>query len=217
MSNRPKLAPEMLRKCMGQIVAALEARGRQYYFFGGVSCCFLAHCPRGTVDIDICIESSSNDVPDPHNWLAEEPFFWSRLHKKFVWVTTITDDNNEDYIRYCGRCFIDIDVNFAGWGSFPKFEMIHNRLTQMPGNCGLSLPLSELLKLKLASWAEITRREGPKRGNDIKDVQSLRTCMELENKQLEHASLAPNVKYGLKEWVDEFNDKSEWWKIGLSF
>jgi predicted nucleotidyltransferase len=94
MTRKRQPTEETLRQCMRKIVAALENRGRRYYFFGGVSCQLLAKTPRTTADVDLVIENSSNTLPDPRDWLADEPFFWSGRHSQYVWVTMLEDDDD---------------------------------------------------------------------------------------------------------------------------
>jgi hypothetical protein len=195
---------------MREIVAALKKLGRQYYFFGGVSCQLLTTIPRTTADVDLVIENSSNTLPNPRDWLADEPFFWSKRHSQYVWTTTLEEDDEEDKILYQGRCFVEIDINVAGWGSFPRFETIRDVLVQLPGGYGLSLPRNELLKLKLAGWAEKSRREGPKKHNDKLDIVALRTIMDVEEESLDLDSMTANMKEGLKFWLQEMTDDAEW-------
>jgi hypothetical protein len=206
---------------MRDMVGALEKRGRQYYFFGGISCQLLAKTPRPTADVDVVIENSSKALPNPHDWLSDEPFFWSKNYSQYVWATTVEEDDNDDNIIYQGRCFVEIDINVAGWGSFPMFETVRDSLVKLPGNLGYSLPRSELLKLKLAGWAEKSRREGPKKRNDIADIVALRAVMYVEGEFLDEDSMAANMKEGLKFWLQErtgvqkTNDDGEWRRIGI--
>ena len=154
-------------------------------------------------------------MPDPHDWLADEPFFWSKRHSQYVWATTLEGDDSEDNILYQSRCFVEIVINVAGWGSFPRFETIHDALVQLPGGCGLSLPRNELLKLKLAGWAEKSRREGPKKRNDALDIVALQVFMYLEGEILDLDTMTPNMKEGLKFWLEEMADDAEWRRIGV--
>ncbi|PWO21740.1 DUF3245 domain containing protein, partial [Pyrenophora tritici-repentis] len=187
---------ESLHHCMRDIVVALKNRERQYYFFGCVSCQLLARTPRTTGDVDVVIENSSNALPDPHDWLDDEPLFWSKTNSQYR------------------RCFLEIDINAARWGSFPRFETIRNALVQLPEGCGLSLPRNELLKLKLAGWAEKSRREGPKKRNDTLDIVALQVAMYLEGEFLDQDTMTDNMKDGLKLWLQEMNDEAEWRPIG---
>lgn len=205
---------ETLEQCMRAVVASLERRGREYYFFGGVSCQLLANTPRPTADIDLVIDNASMALPNPRDWLADQPFFWSAKHAQYVWAT-IGEHEEEDNVIYQGRCFVDIDVNVAGWGSFPKFGSVN--LVSLPNNCGLSLSREWLLKLKLAGWAEKSRREGPKRANDYLDVVALRRAMYVEGELLDTDALSGQMKEGLKFWVGEFKDDREWRRIGVLF
>jgi hypothetical protein len=215
MTSKRQPTEQTLRQCMREIVAALKDPGRQYYFFGRVSYQLLRKTPRPTADVDLVIENSSNTLPDPRDWLADESIFWSGRHSQYAWVTTLEEDDDEDTILYQGCCFVEIDINVAGWGSFPHFETIRDALVQLPGGCGLSLPRNELLKLKLAGWAERSRREGPRKWNDMLDIVALRVVMYVEGEILDQDSMTANMKEGLKLWLHEMTDDAEWRQIGL--
>ncbi|EDU46309.1 conserved hypothetical protein [Pyrenophora tritici-repentis Pt-1C-BFP] len=187
----------------------------KYYFFGCVSCQLLARTPRTTGDVDVVIENSSNALPDPHDWLDDEPLFWSKTNSQYVCATILEEEEDKDNILYQRRCFLEIDINAARWGSFPRFETIRNALVQLPEGCGLSLPRNELLKLKLAGWAEKSRREGPKKRNDTLDIVALQVAMYLEGEFLDQDTMTDNMKDGLKLWLQEMNDEAEWRPIGL--
>jgi hypothetical protein len=154
-------------------------------------------------------------LPNPHDWLTDAPFFWSSVNSQYVWCTTTEEYGDDDVTLHHGREFVEIDINVAGWGSFPRFQEIRDALVQLPAGCGLSLPRNELLKLKLAGWAERSRREGPKKHNDVADIVALQMVMYIEGEMLDIDSMATNMKEGLRLWREEMDDDAEWRRIGV--
>jgi hypothetical protein len=67
----------------------------------------------------------------------------------------------------------------------------------------------------LAGWAEKSRREGPKKRNDILDIVALRVVMYVEGEFLDKDSMSANMKEGLKFWLQEMTDDAEWRQIGV--
>jgi len=211
----PPSAEEDLVECLNSVHRALESRGRQYYIFGGICCKLLSKVQRSTVDIDVVIENGSLEIPNPRDWLEYEPFFWSAQEQQYVFILlrdAYLDGSQPDIICQ-GRCFVEADVNVAGWGSFPTFEQMRGQLVPLPGTRALSLPRNELLKLKMAGWGEKSRREGPKRANDYVDVIALRQKMVSVGEKMLVSSLNDTERQGLRAWIGEFQDMEEWKKI----
>jgi len=212
MGRLPQPAEEDLHDCMKAIHQILTLRRREYYFFGGISCKLLAGVQRRTSDVDIVIENCSMALPNPRDWLATEPFFWSVQQEQYVFVAIRDNcvDGSHPDILCQGRCFVEIDVNIAGWGSFPLFHKIKNALVPLTNFGAMSLPRGELLKLKMAGWGEKSRREGPKRANDVVDIVHLRTRMFLEGETMDTEHTNATTREGIKEWIREFRDMADW-------
>ncbi|KAF2728260.1 hypothetical protein EJ04DRAFT_569675 [Polyplosphaeria fusca] len=209
LGKLPAPADDDLLDCVKKIGLIQNRLGRRYFIFGGTSCKMLAGAMRDTANVNIVLEKGSLKIPNPRDWLEQEPFFWSQQEEKYVFVVLRDShvDGSQPDILCQGRCFVELKVRGAG----RRFDDIHKDLVTLPGTSAKSLPRCELLKLKMSGWALKSRREGPKRKNDMIDILALRTTMSLEGERLD---LTVGGMYatraGLSEWLREFDDFKAW-------
>lgn len=177
-----------------------------YYFCGGFACITVAMTARTTADIDIAVPSGDEGYGVLLDIFSRYPFITDTDH--------YLPGSHYFFVESSGR-FVEVDGILAGFMSFPKIEEA-NIIRVGPLQLNILSPAG-LLKLKLSSWANTTRRKGPKRNGDMTDIRFIRECMigNGENIKLKH--LQDDEAKGLREWVKEFQDLKQWQELDPSY
>jgi hypothetical protein len=104
---------------------------------------------------------------------------------------------------------VEVDGIIAGFMAFPTIEQA--RIVQAGQIMRLNfLEPAGLLRLKLSSWANKTRRMGPKRLGDMADITSIRELLISNRVTMDLKGLASDTVTGLRDWVKEFDNLKEW-------
>ncbi|BCR85953.1 uncharacterized protein ACHE_21411A [Aspergillus chevalieri] len=74
-----------------------------------------------------------------------------------------------------------------------------------------------LLKLKLSSWANKSRRSGLKRDGDIIDINSIRNLLIQNGEKMPLKGLKGDAANGLWDWIQEFKDLKTWQLLDSSY
>ncbi|POS81281.1 hypothetical protein DHEL01_v200331 [Diaporthe helianthi] len=200
----PKPTQRALYQAALWLHSELTKKQVQYYFVGGFACINVGMTARTTADIDIAVPNGAVGYGTLLDLFASGPF-------------TKHGDNYYFYVAQTGA-FVEVDGIIAGWQAFP--ELTKARLIKVgnPANPEMQLTFLEpagLLRLKLSSWANETRRNSPKRAGDMSDMQSIRDLLVSEaqgtKKKIDfYKTLDPQMKKGLKDWIAEFKDGDRW-------
>lgn len=190
----------------------LSEKGVQYYFCGGFACINVGMTARTTADIDIAVPNGAVGYGTLLDLFTTGPFMKS-------------GDNQYFYVASSGK-FVEVDGIIAGWQAFPK--LTEARITKVgdPKHPELQLAFLEpagLLRLKLSTWANETRRKSAKRTGDMSDITSIRDVVASQLKAQQkvgkmplQASLDAQMKKGLKDWISEFKDAARWQALDAS-
>ncbi|KAL2139264.1 hypothetical protein VTI28DRAFT_5451 [Corynascus sepedonium] len=197
-----------LYRCAMYLHGELSRAGVSYYFCGGFACINVGMTARTTSDIDIAVPNGNHGYGTLLNILSRPPFVQD--------VTgTLPPNSYYFYVESSGN-FVEVDGIIAGFMAFPTLDQA--RVIQAGQFMQLNfLEPAGLLKLKLSSWANKTRRLGPKRQGDISDIVSIRDLLISNRAAIDLRRLTSDPANGLRDWVREFGDLKEWQKLDRSY
>lgn len=118
---------------------------------------------RTTADVDIVVPNGAVGFGTLLELFATGPFI------KY-------GDNHYFFVSQSGT-FVEVDGIIAGWQAFPELTKARLNKIGNPQHAELQLAFLEpagLLRLKLSSWANETRRKSSKRVGDMSDITSIR-------------------------------------------
>lgn len=186
----------------------LSQRGVPYYFLGGFACINVGMTARTTSDIDIAVPSGQEGYGVLLEILAQPPFIQDKSG-------VLPKDAYYFYVESSGS-FIEVDGVLAGLFAFPKVEQA--QLVKLGPKMQLAfLSAPELLKLKFSTWNNKTRRMSAKKSGDMSDITSIRELMIRSGQKINLKALQQDMGQGLKEWVKELHDLTEWQKLDPSY
>jgi hypothetical protein len=188
--------------------AELTRAGVSYYFCGGFACINVGMTARTTSDIDIAVPNGTHGYGTLLNILSRPPFIQDT-------TGTLPSDAHYFYVESSGN-FVEVDGIIAGFMAFPTVEQA--RVIQAGQLMQLNfLEPAGLLRLKLSSWANRTRRLGPKRQGDISDIVSIRDLLISNRVTMDLKGLTSDPAHGLHDWVKEFGDLREWQRLDRAY
>ncbi|KAK4143248.1 uncharacterized protein C8A04DRAFT_29063 [Dichotomopilus funicola] len=193
-----------LYHCAMYLHNELSRANVSYYFCGGFACINVGMTARTTSDIDIAVPNGNQGYGALLGILSKPPFIQD--------VTgTLPRDSYYFFVESSGN-FVEVDGIIAGFMAFPTIEQA--KIIQAGHLMQLNfLEPAGLLRLKLSSWANQTRRVGPKRLGDISDIVSIRDLLASDGTSMDLRSLAGDTALGLREWVKEFKDLKQWQRL----
>lgn len=199
-----------LYQCAMWLHQELSKKNVQYYFCGGFACINVGMTARTTADIDIAVPNGAIGYGTLLDLFSSGPFV---KH----------GDNQYFYVTTTGS-FGEVDGIIAGWQAFPGLTKARILKVGNPKNPELQLAFLEpagLLRLKLSTWANETRRNSPERTGDLSDIKSIRDLLvsnlKAQGRKMELVkTLDPQMKKGLKDWIIEFRDLAEWQALDAS-
>lgn len=199
-----------LYQCAMWLHQELSKKKVQYYFCGGFACINVGMTARTTADIDIAVPNGAVGYGTLLDMFSTGPFV---KH----------GDNHYFYVATTGS-FVEVDGIIAGWQAFPELTKARILKVGNPKNPELQLAFLEpagLLRLKLSTWANETRRNSPKRSGDMSDIASIRDLLisnlRDQGKKMQLVkTLDAQMKKGLKDWIREFQDLATWQALDAS-
>lgn len=214
-ANRPSAAviplptQRDLYVCAMWLHEELSKKNVQYYFCGGFACINVGMTARTTADIDIAVPNGAVGYGTLLDLFTTGPFI----------------KHGDNYYFYVsGGNFVEVDGIIAGWQAFPELTKARIHKVGNPKNPELQLAFLEpagLLRLKLSTWANETRRNSPKRTGDMSDITSIRDLLvsniQAQGKKIEFVkTLDAQMVKGLKDWIKEFGDLAKWQALDAS-
>ncbi|CAJ2514033.1 Uu.00g021520.m01.CDS01 [Anthostomella pinea] len=182
----------------------LKARKVDYYFCGGFACINVGMTARTTSGIDIAVPNGSHGYGTLLDIFSRPPFIQDK-------TGVLPPDSYYFYVESSGN-FVEVDGVIAGFMAFPEFDP--SKVIQVGKQMQLNfLEPAGLLRLKLSSWANETRRNGPKRGGDMSDITSIRDLLASNGMAMDLVGLRSDMAKGLREWVHEFKDLKNWQRL----
>ncbi|EHK96084.1 hypothetical protein M7I_8219 [Glarea lozoyensis 74030] len=155
-----------LYSCAIYLHNELSKRNVPYYFCGGFACINVGMTARTTSDIDIAVPNGPDGFGVLLNILSRAPFIQDK--------TGVLPRGSYYFFVQSSGTFVEIDGIMAGFMGFPTFDPAKIVQTSQQQLQLKFLEPSELLRLKFSTWANETRRKGPKRQGDISDILSIR-------------------------------------------
>ncbi|KAK3897272.1 hypothetical protein C8A05DRAFT_39184 [Staphylotrichum tortipilum] len=197
-----------LYQCAMYLHGELTRANVSYYFCGGFACINVGMTARTTADIDIAVPNGAHGYGTLLDILSRTPFIQDK-------TGTLPADAHYFYVESSGN-FVEVDGIIAGFMAFPTLEQANvvRAGQQMQLNF---LEPAGLLRLKLSSWANRTRRLGPKRQGDVSDIRSIRGLLISNQAKVDLKALTSDTANGLKDWVKEFDDLKEWQKLDRAY
>lgn len=179
----------------------LTNRKVPYYFCGGFACINVGMTARTTADIDIAVPNGNSGYGSLLEIMSQPPFIQDR-------DGVLPKDSYYFYSKSSGN-FIEVDGIIAGFMAFP--ELTKARIVKAGASMQLNfLEPAGLLRLKLSSWANETRRKGPKRNGDMSDITSIRDLLISNGRSMDLKGLQSDMAKGLQAWTNEFDDLEVW-------
>ena len=196
-----------LYNCAMYLHRELSRHNVPYYFLGGFACINVAMTARTTADIDIAVPNGQNGYGVLLEILQRAPFVQDT-------EGFISQDSYFFFVESSGR-FVEVDGILAGFMAFPKIEQAGTiQLQHLQLNF---LNPAGLLKLKLSSWANKSRRSGLKRDGDIIDINSIRNLLIQNGEVMSLKGLEGDAANGLWDWIREFEDLKTWQLLDSSY
>lgn len=197
-----------LYNCAIYLHSHLKARNVDYYFCGGFACINVGMTARSTSDIDIAVPNGQSGYGTLLDIFARPPFIQDR-------TGFLPKDSYYFYVESSGN-FVEVDGIIAGFMAFPEVDT--SKIVRVGGDLHLNfLEPTNLLMLKLSSWANETRRKGPKRSGDMSDLTSIRDLLISNSITMDLAGLKGDMEKGLRTWIREFNDLDTWKQLDKTF
>lgn len=188
--------------------AELSRANVPYYFCGGFACINVGMTARTTSDIDIAVPNGNHGYGTLLDILSRPPFIQDK--------TGILPMNSYYFHVESSGNFVEVDGIIAGYMAFPTIDQAS--IIQVGQHMQLNfLEPAALLRLKLTSWANETRRKGPKRYGDISDITSIRDLLIGNGVSMDLKYLKSDMAKGLQDWVTEFDDLKKWQMLDKSF
>lgn len=189
-----------LYHCAMYLHQKLNDRKVPYYFLGGFACINVAMTARTTADIDIAVPNGQEGYGALLDIFAHAPFVQDT-------EGIISQDAYFFFVESTGR-FVEVDGVLAGFMAFPRIE---DAGTIEVENLDLKFlnPIG-LLRLKLSSWANKTRRSSSKRDGDIVNISSIRHLLIQNEEKMILKELDSDAAKGLRAWIREFRDLKTW-------
>jgi len=126
----------------------------------------------------------------------------------------ISRDSYYFFVESSGR-FVEVDGVLAGFMAFSKIEQARTiQLQHLQLNF---LNPAGLLKLKISSWANKSRRSGLKRDGDIIDIDSIQDLLIQNGEKMPLKGLEGDAANGLWDWIQEFKDLKMWQLLDSSY
>lgn len=193
-----------LYDCAMYLHSHLKARRVDYYFCGGFACINVGMAARSTSDIDIAVPNGPNGFGVLLDIFSGPPFIQDQSG-------ILPKDSYYFYVEASGN-FVEVDGIIAGFMAFPEVDKA--KIVQAGYKMQLNfLDPTNLLMLKLSSWANETRRNGPKKFGDMSDITSIRDLLISNEKSVDLVGLQGDMAKGLRIWIKEFNDLTTWRKL----
>ncbi|KAL1849367.1 hypothetical protein Daus18300_013298 [Diaporthe australafricana] len=198
-----------LYQCAIWLNKELSAKNVQYYFCGGFACINVGMTARTTSDIDIAVPNGAVGYGTLLDMFSTGPFI---------------KHGDNHYFYTPNGSFVEVDGIIAGWQAFPELTKARIIKVGNPQHPELQLPFLEpagLLRLKLSTWANETRRKSNKRQGDESDIISIRDLLasnlKAKGKKMEFMkTLDAQMVKGLKDWIKEYKDLAEWQAVDAS-
>lgn len=179
-----------------------------YYFCGGFACINVGMTARTTADIDIVVPNGEQGFGILLDILSRAPFIQDKTE-------TLPKDTYYFYVESTGN-FVEVDSIIAGFMAYPSLN--EARIVKAGAQMQLNfLEPAGLLRLKLSSWANESRRKGPKRSGDMSDITSIRSLLVINKEPMDLKGLQSDMAKGLQLWVQEFHDLQMWQKLDKNY